>query len=273
MATESSSSRSQLPTWTRVGGQAAQIRIERRYFRRLAVGIAEIGEFEAVEHLSRKDRVVSRVAIRSTFLGKIQPRRQQHQRTGERQSRVRFTRASKASGIPIATLSRRVATLEKRVGVRLLERATRRLALTEPGRRYLERCERIVQEADIAHEILQEAAERQAGHLRVSMPVEFGLISIAPVIDEFARHYPEITIDAQLSPRPANFADENVDVSIRLGEIRDPSAIVRRLGNAARLLYASPAYLARRGCPTIRPTSANTTASCNPIWRSRPSGV
>jgi DNA-binding transcriptional LysR family regulator len=85
--------------------------------------------------------------------------------------------------------------------------------------------------------------------LRVSMPVEFGLISIAPIIDEFARHYPEITIDAELSPRPANFADENVDVSIRLGEIRDPSLIARRLGNAARLLYASPAYLARRGAP------------------------
>src|SRR5258707_10640890 len=120
-----------------------------------------------------------------------------------------FTRASKASGIPIATLSRRVATLEKRVGVRLLERTTRRLALTEPGRRYLERCERIVQEADIAHEILKDAAERPAGHLRVSVPVEFGLISIAPIIDEFARHYPEITIDAELSPRPANFVDEN----------------------------------------------------------------
>jgi len=160
-----------------------------------------------------------------------------------------FTRASKASGIPIATLSRRVATLEKRVGVRLLERTTRRLALTEPGRRYLERCERIVQEADIAHEILKDAAERPAGHLRVSMPVEFGLISIAPIIDEFARHYPEITIDAELSPRPANFVDENVDVSIRLGEIRDPSLIARRLGNAARLLYASPAYLAGRGTP------------------------
>jgi DNA-binding transcriptional LysR family regulator len=160
-----------------------------------------------------------------------------------------FTRASKASGIPIATLSRRVATLEKRVGVRLLERTTRRLALTEPGRRYLERCEHIVREADIAHEILKEAAERPAGHLRISMPVEFGLFSIAPIIDEFARHYPEITIDAELSPRPADFVDENVDVSIRLGEIRDPSLIARRLGSAARLLYASPAYLARRGTP------------------------
>jgi DNA-binding transcriptional LysR family regulator len=160
-----------------------------------------------------------------------------------------FTRASEASGIPIATLSRRIATLEKRVGVGLFERTTRRLILTEPGKRYLERCEHIVQEAGIAHEVLTEAAERPVGHLRVSMPVEFGLSYIAPILDEFARRYPEITIDADLTPRPTNFVDENVDVSIRLGEIRDPSLIARRLGSAERLLYAAPSYLARRGAP------------------------
>ncbi|HUD89441.1 MAG TPA: LysR family transcriptional regulator, partial [Xanthobacteraceae bacterium] len=79
---------------------------------------------------------------------------------------LNFTRASKASGIPIATLSRRVALLEKRVGVRLFQRTTRRLALTEPGKRYLERCERIVQDAAAAQEALKEAAERLTGHLR-----------------------------------------------------------------------------------------------------------
>src|SRR5258708_19400581 len=160
-----------------------------------------------------------------------------------------FTRASKASGIPIATLSRRIALLEKRVGVRLFERTTRRLALTEPGKRYLERCERIVQDAVAAHEVLKEAAERLAGHLRLSMPVEFGLTLIAPIIDEFARQYPDITVDADLTSRPANFVDENVDVSIRLGEIRDQSLVARRLGSAARLLYASPSYLPNRGEP------------------------
>jgi DNA-binding transcriptional LysR family regulator len=160
-----------------------------------------------------------------------------------------FTRASKASGIPIATLSRRIALMEKRVRVRLFQRTTRRLALTEPGRRYLERCERIVQEAAAAHEVLKEAAERLTGHLRISMPVEFGLTLIAPIIDEFARQYPEITVDAELSSRPADFVDQNIDVSIRLGELRDPSLIVRRLGSAARLFYASPSYLARYGVP------------------------
>jgi DNA-binding transcriptional LysR family regulator len=160
-----------------------------------------------------------------------------------------FTRASHASGIPIATLSRRIASMEKRVGVRLFHRTTRRLALTEPGRRYLERCERIVQDAAAAQEVLKEAAERLTGQLRISMPVEFGLTLIAPIIDEFSRQYPEITVDADLSSRPANFVDENIDVSIRLGELRDPSLIVRRLGSAVRLLYASPSYLARYGVP------------------------
>jgi DNA-binding transcriptional LysR family regulator len=137
--------------------------------------------------------------------------------------------------------------MEKRVGVRLFQRTTRRLVLTEPGTRYLERCERIVQDAAAAHEVLKEAAERLTGHLRISTPVEFGLTLIAPIIDEFARQNPGITVDVDLSSRPANFVDENVDVGIRLGNISDTSLIVRRLGNAARLLYASPSYLARNG--------------------------
>jgi DNA-binding transcriptional LysR family regulator len=162
---------------------------------------------------------------------------------------LNFTRASKTSGIPIATLSRRIALLEKRVCVRLFQRTTRRLALTEPGKRYLERCERVVQDAAAAQEALREAAERLTGHLRLSMPVEFGLTLIAPIMDEFARLYPEITFEADLTPRPANFVDANVDLSIRLGEIGDPSLIVRRLGNAPRFIYASPSYLARHGEP------------------------
>ena len=160
-----------------------------------------------------------------------------------------FTKASAASGVPIATLSRRIAAMEKRSGVRLFERTTRRLSLTEPARRYLERCERIVQEADLAQDVLTDAAERTAGHLRVSMPVEFGLYNIAPVVDEFARLYPEITMELDLTPRPAHLVDDTVDVSIRLGEVRDPSLIARRLGVAVRLLYAAPGYLAARGTP------------------------
>jgi DNA-binding transcriptional LysR family regulator len=184
-----------------------------------------------------------------------------------------FTRASHATGIPIATLSRRVALMEKRAGVRLFQRTTRRLALTEPGRRYFERCERIVQDAAAAQDVLKESAEQLTGHLRVSMPVEFGLTLIAPAIDEFARLYPGITIEAELSPRPADLANQAIDVSIRLGELKDTSLIVRRLGNAARLLYASPAYLARHGTPehprdlTDHPCILQTYMAKPGIWR------
>jgi DNA-binding transcriptional LysR family regulator len=183
-----------------------------------------------------------------------------------------FTGAAKASGVPIATLSRRIAALEKRVGVRLFERTTRRLAVTEPGRRYLERCEVIVQEAGLAHEALMDTARRPAGRLRLSMPVEFGLSLIAPIVDEFARRYPEIAFDLDLSSRPAALADQKVDVSIRLGEITDPSLVVA-------------AWVARRGCsmprrptwrgvalPGSRRTWARTSASYNPTWRGRSSG-
>ena len=160
-----------------------------------------------------------------------------------------FTKGSENSGSPIATLSRRIALMEIRSGVRLFARTTRRLTLTEPGRRYLERCERIVQEADIAQDVLKDSVERLSGHIRVSTPVEFGIYNISPVIDEFARYYPDITMELDLTPRPVNFVDENIDVSIRLGEVRDQSMIARRLGDAARVLYAAPSYLARCGTP------------------------
>jgi len=106
-----------------------------------------------------------------------------------------------------------------------------------------------VQDAAAAQEALKEAAERLTGHLRLSMPVEFGLTLVAPIIDEFSRLYPEITFEADLTPRPANFGDENIDLSIRLDEISNPSLIVRRLGNAVRPFYASPSDLARYGEP------------------------
>src|SRR5580704_56388 len=167
-----------------------------------------------------------------------------------------FTGAAKASSVPIATLSRRIAALENRVGVRLLERTTRRLAVTEPGRRYLERCELIVQEAGLAHEALMDAAKRPAGRLRLSMPVEFGLSFIAPLIDEFARRHPEITFDLDLSSRPAPLADQKVDVSIRLGEITDPSLVVRHLRGAAVLRIAVLPGAAWRSRTAIGPGRA-----------------
>lgn len=160
-----------------------------------------------------------------------------------------FTRASRVSGIPVATLSRRIALLEKRLGVRLFERHARGLALTTPGKRYLERCERVVQEADIAHEALREAADALEGLIRVASPVEFGLHHLAPLVEEFAQRHPGIQMALDLSPRPDPLSAQTVDVRIRLGEPDDDALIARKLGQLGRGLFASPAYIARRGEP------------------------
>ena len=180
-----------------------------------------------------------------------------------------FTRASQISGIPVATLSRRIARLEKRVGVRLFERTTRHFALTVPGRRYLEHCERIVQDAAAARDMLREVSERPKGHLRLSMPVEFGFSLIAPIIGEFTRNYPDVTIDVELSARRANLVDDNIDLAIRLGEISDRGLIVRRLGGATRLLYAAPSYLAKRGEPE-HPRELGDHDCILELYRSKP---
>ena len=98
-----------------------------------------------------------------------------------------FTRASAQLGMPGATLSRRIAAMEQRLGVRLFDRSTRHVALTEPARRYLERCERVVDDARLAEAALRDVAERPIGHLRVSMPVDLGLHWVGPLLPDFAR--------------------------------------------------------------------------------------
>lgn len=162
---------------------------------------------------------------------------------------LNFTRAAQHTGLSIATLSRRVTALERLVGVRLFERTTRSVTLTGPGQRYLARCEHLVAEARLAHEALREDVEEVAGPLRVSMPVEFGLVYVAPLVEEFALQHPGVTMALEFSPRPAQLVDDQVDVGIRLGEVRDPNLVARPLGRAARYLYAAPSYLARRGSP------------------------
>ena len=160
-----------------------------------------------------------------------------------------FTRAAQHTGLSTATLSRRVSALERLVGVRLFERTTRSVTLTGPGQRYLARCEHLVAEARLAHEALREDVDAVAGPLRVSMPVEFGLVYVAPLVEEFAQLHPEVTMALEFSPRPAHLVDDQVDVGVRLGEVRDPQLVARLLGRAARHLYAAPSYLARRGGP------------------------
>ena len=160
-----------------------------------------------------------------------------------------FARASAILGVPPATLSRRIAAMERRLGLRLFDRTTRRVGLTEPARRYFERCEYLVDEVRLAHEVLRESAEATVGRIRVSMPVDLGVLWIGPLIPEFAKLHPRVTLELDLSPRAADLAGGQADVAIRLGAVKDAKLVVRRIASVPQALYASPSYLERRGRP------------------------
>lgn len=160
-----------------------------------------------------------------------------------------FRRAAEALQMPNSTLSRRISGLEKAIGLRLLHRTTRKIELTEAGQLYYDRCRRIVDEARLAHEQLGEMLADPTGLLRASLPVDFATAYLAPHIAEFARRYPRISFDFDLTPRQVDLISEPVDVVIRMGEPADSNLIARKLATLPRLLYASPRYLELNGEP------------------------
>ena len=160
-----------------------------------------------------------------------------------------FSRASANLGVPGATLSRRVAAMERKFGVRLFDRTTRRVELTDAGRRYFERCGDLVDQARLAQEALRDSAEAPTGHVRVSMPVDMGVNHVGPLLPEFIRRYPGISFELDLSPNHRDLVGEHVDVAIRIGAVKGDPRIVRRIGTVAMLMFAAPTYLERHGEP------------------------
>ncbi len=168
-----------------------------------------------------------------------------------------FTRAAAALGTPKSTVSRRVTQLEEELGVRLLQRTTRKLSLTDVGAAYAERCAAIRADVEEANLAVARAVEVPRGTLRVTTPVEIGRRHMAPVLAEYASRYPEVDIDLYLADRLVDLVGDGFDLGIRVGELRDSSLIARRLGPTQQLLCASPNYLAARGTPTTPAELAN----------------
>lgn len=162
-----------------------------------------------------------------------------------------FRKAAEIMEIPSSTLSRRISVLEKAIGLRLLNRTTRKVELTEAGQIYFERSKRIVDEARLAHEQLGEMLAQPSGMLRVSLPVDFAINYLATFIAEFSRQYPGITFDFDLTPRRVDLVSEPFDIAIRMGIPEDSQLIARPLARLSTALYASPAYLDNSGEPDI----------------------
>jgi LysR family transcriptional regulator, transcriptional activator for dmlA len=146
-------------------------------------------------------------------------------------------------------VSKRLAALETRLGVTLLNRTTRRLALTHEGETYLESARRILGEIESLERELQGARSEPSGLLRVNATLGFGRMHVAPAIASFARLHPKIDVQLQLSVNPPALTEDAFDVCVRFGEPPDARVIARLLAPNRRLLCASPAYLQRRGLP------------------------
>ena len=159
-----------------------------------------------------------------------------------------FVAAGRVLEISPSAVGKSVARLEQEVGVRLLQRSTRRLQLTDEGRLFHERCRRILDDLDDAQAMLSHAREVPRGRLRVSAPI-VGHHFLLPVIPDFLARFPEVELDIHFSDRAIDLIEEGVDVAIRSGDLPD-SRLVSRPLNAFRLrLWASPAYLKRHGTP------------------------
>lgn len=159
--------------------------------------------------------------------------------------------AARDLGVSTAVVSRRLAALEARLGVRLVNRTTRRLSLTDEGASYHEACARIL--AEVADADAAAAAQRvePQGLLKVALPASFGHKHIAPLVPPFAARYPKIELLFSLSDRTVNVIAEGYDVAVRIGELEDSSLAARKLAPNRRVVCASPQYLARHAAPRV----------------------
>jgi DNA-binding transcriptional LysR family regulator len=160
-----------------------------------------------------------------------------------------FTGAADALGLPKSTVSRKLAQLEERLGVRLVQRTTRKLALTEIGEAYYERCSRIVADIAAAEQLVTDMQSTPRGRLRVTASVDFSTRFLGEIVAEFLAQHPEINVELEATDRVVDLIEDGFDLAVRFGQMPESTLIARKLCNLHLILCASPAYLARRGAP------------------------
>lgn len=157
--------------------------------------------------------------------------------------------AARSLGISQTMATKHVGAIEERLGVKLLHRTTRRLTLTEAGRRYLESAERILAEVEEADAAASAERVEVRGVLRVNAPLSFGIREVAPLLAEFSRLHPAVTVDLGLNDRFVDLIEEGWDMAIRIGRMRNSTMIARKIAPCRLVVCASPAYLAEKGTP------------------------
>jgi DNA-binding transcriptional LysR family regulator len=162
-----------------------------------------------------------------------------------------FAAAGRSLGLPKSRLSRRVAELEGRLGVRLLQRTTRRLSLTAVGEQYHRHCVAMREDAQAADEAVAQARKEPSGTIRVACPVTLAQSTLGPILPEFLALYPQVKIDMRVSNRAVDLVEEGFDVALRVRPTLEDSGslVIKNFGSTSTILVASPVQLARQGRP------------------------
>ena len=160
-----------------------------------------------------------------------------------------LTAAAERLGTSATSVVRSLSALEQALGVRLLNRTTRRMALTDEGRDYFERCRRLLAEVEEAEASLLARQVNPSGRLVITAPVMFGRLHVAPVVTDFLAAFPEVRVELLLVDRVVDLIDEGIDLAVRIGALPDSSLVAVPLGTTRRVLCASPDYIARHGMP------------------------
>jgi DNA-binding transcriptional LysR family regulator len=160
-----------------------------------------------------------------------------------------FAPAARKLGLSPSGVTRLIAALEDRLGARLLQRTTRKVALTDIGGRYLERIRRILADVEEAESSAEGERTRPSGRLAVSAPIGFGRLHVSPVMSAYLTRYPEVSGELRLSDRMINLVEDGVDLAVRIGHLADSSLVARHVGEMRRIVVASNGYLGKRGEP------------------------
>ena len=157
--------------------------------------------------------------------------------------------AARSEGIAPAMIGRRLDALEKRLGVKLLQRTTRKIALTNEGFTFLEDCQRILAELENAESAVSERSAKASGHLTISAPAGFGRQHVAPLLPSFLAENRDVTLTLSLNDRVVDLIGESIDVAIRIAALSDSNLIGVKLADNKRVVVASPSYIKRHGKP------------------------
>lgn len=164
-------------------------------------------------------------------------------------TRGSLSAAARAEGVAPAMISRRLDALEQRLGVKLLQRSTRKLALTNEGSAFLEDCQRILAELEEAESMVSERSRQASGTLTISAPAGFGRQHVAPLIPDFLSEHRDLSLSLSLNDRVVDLIGEGIDVAIRIAALSDSNLIGVKLADNKRVVVASPDYLKRHGRP------------------------